>query len=235
MSLNQYIPAGRTSLIKQGDLDLQLQTEYAYRPRPRITTTISIAGRVVQKIERELPQPVESEEQQDKVQRIIVRQHAEVISVIEKRGSGRKPAPKQPTAPPKQDPRIVPDRPADNLPSPVQTPPPRSAYRNIHELLTNLPGVRQVFRLTNDGDFVEQGSEAKFKKAHRKIFKNLNDLMELYGREAGGIKRRVGVYEVQPERLYFASSGIECYFVVVDEPSLEFSYEIGIKDVLVGQ
>ena len=229
------MPAGRTSLIKQGDLDLQLQTEYAYRPKPRITTTISISGRVVQKIERELPQPIESEEQQTKAPRTSVSQHAEVLSLSEKRVTGKTAAPQPAADLPKRDPRIVPDRPADNKPAPVEAAPPPAPYRNIHELLMNLPGVRQVFRLTNDGDFVEAGTEVKFKKAHRKIFKNLTDLMELYGREAGGIKRTVGVYEVQPERLYFASSGIECYFVMIDEPSLEFSYEIGIQDVITGR
>lgn len=235
MSLDQYIPAGRTSLVKQGELDLQLQTEYAYRPRPRITTTISISGRVVQKIERELSEPIDNEAQQARVQRTIVRQHAEVISLIKKRVVSGKASLELETNLPKHDPRVVPDTTSINEPASENAPQREVAYQNIPEKLMNLPGVRQIFRLTNDGEFVEAGTAVKFKKAHRKIFKNLADLMELYGREAGGIKRTVGVYEVQPERLYFASSGIECYFIVIDEPSLEFSYEIGIRDVLTGR
>ena len=231
MSLNQYMPAGRTSLIKQGELDLQLQTEYAYRPRPRITTTISISGRVVQKIERELDRPVESEEQQAKVQRTIVRQHAEVISLIEKRVASKKASLKLPDKLPKHDPRIVPDKqPATEQPTGRE-----AVYRNIPEQLMNLPGVSQIFRLTNDGDFVDDGTESKFRKKYRKIFKNLADLMELYGREQGGVKRMVGVYEVQPEKLYFASSGVECYFIVIEDASLELNYEIAIRDIVTGQ
>jgi hypothetical protein len=206
----------------------------------------------VQKIERELPKPIESEEQQVKAQRTIVQQHAEVISLIEKRANARKqPTAVAPEAPSKIDRRIVPDNPADyaeplvpvmepepEAAPPVDVPPAedrRDFYEQIPEGLMNLPGVRQVFRLTNDGEFVDTVAQAQFKKGYKKIFKNLADLMELYSREGGGIKRKVGVYEVQPDRLYFASSGIECYFIVVDDPSIDFNYEVGIGDILAGR
>ena len=225
MSLDQYIPAGRTSLIKKGKQDLQIQTEYAYRPRPRITTSIAVSGRVIQKIERELPKPIDSEEQQVRVQRTIVQQHAEILSLIKKRVAGKEASLK----------------PVSEILEPQTQPVAEKsvtrevAYEHIPDMLMNLPGVSQIFRLTNDGDFVEDGSENKFRKKHRKIFKNLADMMELYGREQGGIKREVGVYEIQPEKLYFASSGVECYFIVINEPSLELNYEISIQDIIIGQ
>ena len=224
MSLDQYIPAGRTSLIKKGKQDLQIQTEYAYRPRPRITTSIAVSGRVIQKIERELAKPIDSEEQQMRVQRTIVQQHAEILSLIKKRTLDKEASLKP-----------ISEAPASQEQPPVEEPAsPEVEYEHIPDKILDLPGVSQLFRLTNDGDFVDDGTENKFRKKYRKIFKNLADLMELYGREQGGIKREIGVYEIQPEKLYFASSGVECYFIVINEPSLELNYEISIRDIITG-
>jgi hypothetical protein len=82
MAASNYIPTGRTSLVKRGELKLQLQTEYASRPAPRITTTISRDGRVLHKIERELQKTIESIEEQQHIERIIRRQHDDIAEII---------------------------------------------------------------------------------------------------------------------------------------------------------
>ena len=60
MSTSEFIPVGRTSLVRKRGLNLQVQTEYASRPSPRITTTILSDGQVLHKVERTLKTCVSS-------------------------------------------------------------------------------------------------------------------------------------------------------------------------------
>jgi len=60
-----------------------VQTEYAARPLPRITTTILKSGQVLHKIERTLEHPVESFEEQRKIEMGMQRQHMEVVDIIQ--------------------------------------------------------------------------------------------------------------------------------------------------------
>ena len=64
MTVNQFIPAGRTSLVNKDGSSIQIQTEYAFRPYPRVTTTILDNGRVLHKVERKLNKGIDSIEEQ---------------------------------------------------------------------------------------------------------------------------------------------------------------------------
>jgi len=78
----QYIPAGRTSVVKKGDVVYQLQTEYARIPHPRVTTSIATQGQVLHKIEKPIDVEVTTIEDMHDVEDIIKSQHVEVSRII---------------------------------------------------------------------------------------------------------------------------------------------------------
>ena len=82
MATADLIPTGRTSLVKRGEVSLQVQTEYAHRPLPRITTTVQQDGRVLQKIERSLDNPIASIEEKNLMEDTIRKQHLEILTII---------------------------------------------------------------------------------------------------------------------------------------------------------
>jgi len=208
METTNYIPTGRTSLVKKDALALQVQTEYAHRPNPRITTTVSRDGQVIHKIERNLERQINSVEEQDRAEIIIKRQHAEIIGIIKK---GSMMAPTAPAVESREEP----------LP------------QSVYERMCAIPGVQRVYQLDNEGNFVNNNGSDEFKQAFAAIYKNLQDLMGLFDRMPGvGITRRKGVYEVERDRLYFVSVGLECYFVLVARVDHDIDYERAIKGVI---
>jgi len=210
METTDYIPTGRTSLVKKDNISLQIQTEYAHRPSPRITTTISRDGRVIHKIERALDHPITSVEEQDRAESTIKRQHAEIIGIIKKNSVLAKGAP-------------------EAEPQPKEEPESQSVY----DRLCAIPGVQRIYRLDNEGNFVNGHGSQEFKQAFAAIYKNLQDLMSLFDRMPGvGITRRRGVYEVERDRLYFVSVGMECFFIVIARIDHDIAYERAINAVL---
>lgn len=209
MGSNDFIPAGRTSLVRSGDLCLQLQTEYASRPRPRITTTISENGRVMHKIERGLDHPVTTADQQKRAEETIKRQHAEVAAIVG------------------QQPSLVGLGDVDiaNKPAP---------RRSIAEQLRELPSIEKVYQVDAEGRFPDGDTGRCFQEAFTAIFKDLAELLDIFARLPGTeISREKGVYEVERNRVYLASAGTDFYFVTISHPRLDFDYEGAIKDIIV--
>lgn len=206
----QYIPAGRTSTVKRGNTVLQVQTEYAHRPNPRITTTILDNGRVLHKVERGLDKPIESLEEQRKTEVTLVRQHTEVMSIIQ------------------NDPNAA-NQPKFPKPEPIDVSP-----LSAHERIKKIPGVQMVLQMENDGTFSSPELTIEFQKQFAFIFKNLRELLELFEKVPGvGLVRRQGVYEVERDRLYFVSCGDECCFVVVRRVNVTTQYEQELRAILV--
>jgi hypothetical protein len=216
MSVSHFIPAGRTSTVRKGETIFQIQTEYAYRPLPRITTTVSNQGRVLHKIERSLDHAVETLEEQTRTEVIIKRQHAEVISILET----------QP-APAPEPPKVVAVEPTRVEDSQARMTP------TSEDALKKIPGVTHVYTLDNEGNFHTDHSSEQFQKTFSPVFRGIQELIQLFGKEAGvGFTREQGVVEIESDRLYFASSGTECYFVVVRRVNVTTDYEREIKAVI---
>jgi hypothetical protein len=208
MATSAYIPAGRTSLVKRGDLVLQVQTEYAQRPSPRITTTILSKGQVLHKVELALERPIDSLRQLEKADTIIKRQHSEVLSIVNNQDS--------------------------NLPltgalveqKPVRPP-------TTYERLAELPGVDRVYRLDTEGHFLDGELSEEFTSAMRNVFTNIADLIQIFIREPGvGMTREKGVCEIEHNKLYIASAGAECYFILLGDVPPGYNYEKVIKDIV---
>ncbi len=208
MATSQFIPVGRTSLVKKGHLALQVQTEYAYRPYARITTTISTEGRVIHKVERKLDHAIDSAEEQASLQRYMAKQHDEVIAVLNETS-------------------------LEATMGLVDSQPDRARARSLQEAFRDIPGIERVFRLDNDGNFVGEHTTREFKRAFAPVFKSLRELMDVFCviPGSGGARER-GVYEVEQGRLYFASSGKECFFIIADPFHSAESYEHAIREVL---
>lgn len=213
MTDHSYMPTGRTSTVKKGATLLQVQTEYATRPSPRITTTILDNGRVLHKIERSLEQPVRSQDEQQRAETTLLRQHAEVIAIIQ---GDHATVPLQPKVIEIVEEKIL-----------------GSIKGDLSERLSRIPGVQTVFRLENDGTFAGENTSEEFKRLFAPVLKNLRELMELFERLPGvGITRQQGVYEVERDRLYFVSAGDECFFVVVRRVNVTTQYEQEIRAIL---
>ncbi len=222
MSMNDYIPVGRTSLVKKKDLAIQVQTEYAPRPNPRITTSISQSGRMIHKVERTLENPVNSQEEQKRVQAHLLRQHTEVVAIIE--SDSFAPGSAGALMPANTEERSNVSEPD----APVKT-----KRQALHEKLSGIPGVQNVFRVDNDGTFIAGEVSEQFRKAFGGVFRNLYELLELFDRGPGvGITRAMGVYEVERDRLYLLSSGTACYFVVVRRVDPHTKYEQALRGAL---
>jgi hypothetical protein len=205
--MNTFIPTGRTSLVKKGDLAIQVQTEYAYRPYPRITTTILNAGQVLHKVEKKLQQPVSSLDEQTRVEGIIKNQHGVVLSAIQE-----------------DSPVIQP--PAPGLPAE----PDRNASE--YERLAAIAGVQKVFHLDANGNFIGVNGSEQFQRSFGRIFKNLKDVMDIFVQLPPGDVRENGVYEVERDRLYFVSTGADCYFLAIRRTDGETFYEKAIKEAV---
>ena len=205
----QFIPAGRTSSVKRGNTLLQVQTEYAHRPNPRITTTILDNGRVLHKVERGLEKAIISLEEQRKVESALIRQHAEVLAIIQN-----------------DTPISSASKEAEQVAVEAEPPP-------VLDRIKAIPGVQSVIQMENDGTFTSPELTIEFQKQFGFIFKNLRELMALFERVPGvGVTRRQGVYEIERDRLYFMSSGSECFFVVVRRVNVTTQYEQELKAIV---
>jgi len=209
MTSSQFIPTGRTSLVERNGVAIQLQTEYAARPAPRVTTTILESGRVIHKIERNLPRAIESLEEQQKVEAAIRRQHAEVAAVV-------------------KDPSSSLD--FINISVPTEEPTPALS---LPERIKQIEGVERIYRLDLDGNFTNEETSAHFRKEFGPVFKNLSELLSIFMRLPGGAPaREYGLYEVQDQRLYLLSTGWEFYFVLVNPVARSVDYEPKIREVM---
>lgn len=184
---------------------MQVQTEYAQRPAPRLTTTISNSGQVVNKIERALDHEISSLDEQARVEVSLKRQHQEVIGILQEQSEQQ----------------------AGN-----QGDAGGSAGEWTDRLLA-IPGVQKVYALDNDGNFFSDSGSEEFRKTFAPIFRNIRELMTVFNPMPDtDCARETGVYEVERDRLYFASVGSECYFVIVRRVNVTTNYEQEIKSSL---
>ena len=188
MAQADYIPAGRTSRIVKGSSELQIQTEYAYRPTPRLTTSVISAGQVIHKIQQDLTDPITTFEEKTRVESMLRKQHVEVMKIIQSEDFSGDMTFKEPAAS-------------------------REKSSSIADELSRLKGVEKVFRMDNEGNFLEPQVSEAFNKRFSAVLKNLNEVLSIFSALPGG-KREPGLVEIEPRRLYFISSGYECYFLL---------------------
>ena len=239
MASADFIPTGRTSLVKRGDTKIQVQTEYAYRPVPRITTTVLKSGQVLHKVERQLDKPIDSLEEKRRTEGAIRKQHAEILGIIEKKDQPADLVPQDiaPT-PPVEEGRTVsapkPDPEVEEKEYPyVPTPDP---VLSTEEQLGMIPGIQQVYRLDYQGNFHQGKLRSEFKKQFSRVFKSLSQLLLVFTEIPGvGVNREQGVYEIERDRLYLVSSGVEFFVCYLKAPRPDVDYEKAMRAVLPQQ
>ncbi len=211
MPANQYIPAGRTSLVNKEGSSLQVQTEYAFRPYPRVTTTILDNGRVLHKVEKKLNKGIDSPEEQSQMEEVIKHQHGEVLAIIKSNQKGSSPKDEQSET---QKFKIAQET-------------------TLAEKLATIPGVERVFHLDRDGEFYNSEEAFTFKTSYPNLFKGLVQLVELFMILPGAeMKREQGVYEIERDGLYFVSAGKDNFFVKTARLDQATDFERAIKQII---
>jgi len=240
--MTNYVPAGKTSIIKRGGITYQLQTEYAYRPYPRITTTILHEGQVIKKIERKLENAIESIEEQNRVQDIIQGQHNEVFRLIRDDSSISKSKPDGSPRPVVNHTVGKFEQPKINLQTSLQTENKDgleivevSEKKSILERISSIPGIEHVYQLNNEGEFKSQTAQKQFRKDFKKTFKIITELLDIFPiLDQETSYRESGVYVIEQDRLYFVSNGKECYFISIIPDSTLVNFEEAIKAAVFG-
>ncbi len=206
MAQADLIPAGRTSRIVRGEKELQIQTEYAYRPNPRLTTSVINKGQVIQKIQQDLDTPVSTLEEKVKVEDLLRKQHMEVLGIISDKNFST-------DLTVREKPKL------------------KTETLTTYERLTKLDGIVKVYQIDNDGNFVSDKINTEFKKVFDKVFKSLPEILDIFSFLPGGIREK-GVVEIERNRLYFISTGSECFFILTLRTSAKESWEERIRTVL---
>ncbi|MCP4569975.1 MAG: hypothetical protein GY841_20535 [FCB group bacterium] len=189
----QFIPAGRTSAIKRGEMVYQLQTEFARLPQPRITTTISSKGQVLRKVEKLIDGEVDSIERMHEVEDVIKVQHMEVSRVIREKG----------------------------LPTDLAETAGASESKIRSEQMRRLEGVQTVYTVSADGKLVgDPETTREFKKLFKHVLRELPDMLRVFA-TLPGKRREEGIYEVEPGRILLVSGGSE-FFLVLLEPETAY-------------
>ncbi|MFH1701084.1 MAG: hypothetical protein ABIE07_10910 [Candidatus Zixiibacteriota bacterium] len=192
---SQYIPSGRTSIVKRGGAEFQLQTEYARMPHPRVTTTIFSKGQVLHKIERAVAKEVTSIEEMHEVDDVIKAQHLEVSKILREEG--------------------LPSQPASRF---------GQAEKRIRsDQIRDLPSVEKVYLITSEGKLVgDRNITKEFKKMFKHILRELPNMIGVFAELPGhGRNREEGIYEIEPNRILLASTGVE-FFLVLLKPGTPY-------------
>jgi len=184
---SQYIPAGRTSVVKKGKAEFQLQTEYAGIPHPRVTTTIFADGRVLHKVEKQIAKVIESIDEMHQIEEIINAQHMDVSRTIREQGL--------PTMP-------------DSIAGEVQK-------KTRLEQMRGLPEVERVFLVSSEGKLVgDRQVTQEFKKMFKHVLRELPELINVFEELPDGEAREEGIYEIERGRIMLASTGVEFYLIL---------------------
>ena len=224
MNLTQYIPSGRTSLVKKNGAGLQIQTEYAYRPYARITTTIIHNGQVLHKIEKKLEKPIESFEEQAIMENRMKKQHLDVVSIIKENDAS--------SLLQKSDSQKIKISPQDKV-EPLIAPNASPKEFSFDDKFKAIAGVKYVYHLNIDGEFVNKIESDNFKKSFSVVFKSIAELIEIFTLMPGvTFSRQCGVYEVEKNKLYLVSSGDDIYFVLIDKALSAINYEKELKTII---
>lgn len=211
MPANQYIPAGRTSLVDKAGVPLHVQTEYAYRPYPRVTTTILDHGRVLHKVEKKLSKGIDSHEEQCQMEEVIKQQHGEIVAIIKNNQGKAVPKNEQSET---QKLKIV-------------------SEAATADKLSAIPGVERVYQLDREGKFSDTEEASVFKSAYPTLFKGLCEMAKMFMIIPGAeMKREQGVFEIEPDRLYFVSAGNEYFFVKAERADFKTDFEKAIKEII---
>lgn len=231
MGLTDFIPAGRTSLVDRGTNTYQIQTEYAYRPNPRVTTTITNSGQVVHKIEKKLEKPIESFDEQEKIETWIKRQHMEVVSIIKSNGQpSSKQSQEDITVVRKRDEIKKEDEIFDDDPFFSESTP---GYLKLLDRFKIIDGVKYIFEINHKGKLLNKDVTTKTKNLYSSVFKNISDLIEVFTLLPNGTdSREKGVYEIERDKLYLISAGNSFYLIVLDRLDPDINYEGYLKSIV---
>jgi hypothetical protein len=262
VSTNSHlIPAGRTARLKRGDSEVQVQTEYAPRPTPRITSSILISGELLHKIETPLESAIETQEQLEKVERQMLRQHSEALKALKnqpeaersrfsfetmkvrlKERESHKPdnhrSRSSMTLRPKETAQLVEMVHKAEQAGPLQSNSLSQSDR-IHKIkrttlerLYEIEGVDKIATLDWKGRFLSEKAEKDFKRKFSSVYKHLNEAIEIFAPLSNGRGREEGVFEAENRRLYMVSHCGFIYFLIMKRMPRDGTIEDVVRSAL---
>jgi hypothetical protein len=237
MGLIDFIPAGRTSLVDRGKNLYQIQTEYAYRPYARITTSIANNGQVVHKIEKKLEKPIESLDEQSKIEDRIKQQHLEVVGILRHNGSPVDKSKQEDITVVGTKEQIESNEYIETSDEPIEEnqffASNNQGYLTLIDRFTSIDGVKYVFQLNYKGYLISDDISSTVKKVYSSVFKNIRSLIDVFSTLPGEtITREKGVYEIEREKLYLISAGENFYLIVMDRADPDINYEGYLKSIV---
>lgn len=87
------IPSGLASEATVKETKFCVQTEFAHRPKPRVTTTISLNGEVVEKVETNWGRSPLTEDDKQHIEDFLKKQHQKVMDQIKQKNDQRRTEP----------------------------------------------------------------------------------------------------------------------------------------------
>ncbi len=150
--MSNYIPAGRLAAINHGGQKIEIQTEFSKYPEPRIATAVSLAGRVIHKIQKQWGKQIDSLEELHIVEELINKQHREVVALVNEHAA-----------------TLV----AQSTAAPVTKP----AAPNLLESVTALPDVESAFIVTSEGKLLSQQRVTKEAELMAQMIGQLTDVL----------------------------------------------------------
>ncbi len=247
--------------MKRGDAEIQLQTEYAPRPTPRITSSILLSGELLHKIETPLDSPIETQEQLDKVERLMLRQHGDALKALKNQPEGERSrfsfesmkarrkereTPKPDSQRPRTNQTLRPKETAQlkemvhkaEQAGPLQSNSMSQSDR-IHKLkrttlerLYEIEGVDKIATLDWKGRFLSEKAEKEFKSKFSSIYKHLKEAIEIFSPLGNGRGREEGVYEAEHRRLYMVSHCGFIYFLIMKRMPKNGTIEEIVREAL---
>jgi hypothetical protein len=176
------IPGGLASEASVRETKYCVQTEFAQRPKPRVTTTISINGEVVEKVENIWDNLPQTEEDRKEVETFLKKQHQQVLKNIK-------------------------NKKAESVTFELKTKgsvnPQGTSTLTIEEELSRIPGIYGWILLSADNGIKASQLSTKEKGEYSDMVWSVKNFSELLSSETTLGNFQGGILEVSDSRMVF--------------------------------
>jgi hypothetical protein len=137
--MGNFNPSGISSQIKIEGKLFHLQTEFAPRPKPRITTSIILNGETVHKIDNLWEEPLETEEEKEKIESFLRKQHETAVKFTKENAADFIKA---------EETEVIKKE-------------PKSIFSDLWKRISNLEGIENLTAISQDGSvfYSEKGDQ----------------------------------------------------------------------------
>jgi hypothetical protein len=176
------IPGGLASEASVKETKYCVQTEFAQRPKPRVTTTISLNGEVVEKVENIWDRLPQTEEDKKEVETFLKKQHQQVLENIKNKKA---------------------ESATFGLETKGSVDPKGTSTLKIEEELSRTPGIYGWILLSEDNGMKANQLSTKEKGDYSDIVRSVRHFSKLLSSETTLGNFQGGILEVSDSRMVF--------------------------------